>query len=71
MNCQQEFDAILRTLKKRRVELGISQESAGKKIGVNQSQFSKKENGTQEFTLYEFLLLCDLLNLKILNSDPG
>ena len=58
-----ELLVILGIIKKRRMDLGYSQKVMGDLVGCNQSQYSKKENGKQQFTVDEFLKLIECLRL--------
>lgn len=57
------FLETLGTIKKARKRQGMSQEKAGLVIGCNQSQYGKKERGQQQFTVWEFCLLAEALQI--------
>lgn len=53
------FFDLLGKIQEGRIKEGLSQTEAGKLIGCNQSQYGKKERGTQQFTLAEFCILAE------------
>lgn len=59
-----KYDLVLK-IRLRRKQKGITQKDASMLIGCNQSQYSKKEIGKQEFTLQEVFTLLDWLNLEL------
>jgi len=61
--CQDYLLPICRDLRKYRNIHGMSQKELAMSVGVNQSQYSKKELGKQEFTLSEIFAICIVLNL--------
>ena len=65
-----EKERILKTIKRRRRLLRITQAQAAGYCLVSQPQFSKKERGEQEFTLSELLALCQALDL-VLDCYPA
>jgi transcriptional regulator with XRE-family HTH domain len=62
--CQEYLSPICRDLRMYRNIRGLSQKSLSMAIGVNQSQYSKKELGKQEFTLSEIFEICKILDLE-------
>lgn len=65
MNSQEEINYFLKLIRKGRKNFGINQEQAAARIGCNQSQYSKKEKGIQQFTLEEYVKMCAFVGVTL------
>lgn len=63
-HCQAKMLNILQGIRKARKRVRINQAEMALYLGCNQSQYSKKEKGIQQFTLAEYLHICDILSLE-------
>jgi transcriptional regulator with XRE-family HTH domain len=52
-------------IKKLRLSKGYSQENMAMDLGLSQSQYSRRENGTIEFSLIEIKKICKILDLDL------
>ncbi len=60
---------FLEVIKSKREVLKYSQAEIAAKLGIQQSQYGKLENGKSEMTLEKFVEICNILNLKISDFD--
>lgn len=58
-------DAILGRIVSARDKKGVSQRELGGVLGLDQSAISKIERGNRNLDLYEFILLCDYLEIEL------
>ncbi|WP_343555595.1 helix-turn-helix transcriptional regulator [Sphingobacterium sp.] len=62
------YKTIGKNLKKRRKELGLSQEQVADKIPkMDRSKISDLENGKEDFVFSKLLSLCDALDFTVLD----
>ena len=52
-------------IKQIRISKGYSQENMAMDLGLSQSQYSRRENGTIEFSLNEIRQICKILDLDL------
>ena len=52
-------------IKQLRLSKGYSQENMAMDLGLSQSQYSRRENGTIEFSLNEIRKICKILDLDL------
>jgi transcriptional regulator with XRE-family HTH domain len=52
-------------IKKLRLSKGYSQENMAMDLGLSQSQYSRRENGTIEFSLVEIRRICKILDVDL------
>jgi transcriptional regulator with XRE-family HTH domain len=52
-------------IKQLRLNKGYSQENMAMDLGLSQSQYSRRENGTIEFSLNEIRKICKILDLDL------
>ncbi len=60
---------FLDVIKSKREILKCSQAEMAGKLGIQQSQYGKLENGKSEITLEKFVEVCNILDLKISDFD--
>ncbi len=58
-----QLKEILLLLRKRREELGISQDKMGRKIGIQQNSYFKLEKGDTKLDMLRFLQITTILDL--------
>jgi len=62
------FKVIGKNLRRRRLELDLTQEKLADKIPkMDRSKISDMENGKEDFVFSKLLYLCDALDLKLEN----
>ena len=61
----------LNLIKEARLAKGYSQENVAMDIGLSQSQYSRRENGSIVFSLEEIRMLCYILDLDIHDTVVG
>jgi len=59
-----EFRAMLKVL---RIEEGLSQSELARRLGLPQSYVSKYETGERRLAFLDFVLLCDALDISIVD----
>jgi transcriptional regulator with XRE-family HTH domain len=57
-------EKILIKIKKRRNELGYSQQYVSSQLNITQSSYNKIENGTTELSVAVLMKLCQILQLE-------
>ncbi|RKO72542.1 XRE family transcriptional regulator [Sphingobacterium puteale] len=63
------YKAIGKNLKRRRLELDLTQEKLADKIPkMDRSKISDMENGKEDFVFSKLLDLCDALDLTVLDA---
>jgi len=62
---------ILKNIKKRRLELGYTQEYMAHKLGIQQNVYSKIELNNIKLTACRFLLICELLEIEATKIIKG
>ena len=68
MSDKKEYE-IIEIIKKKRIELGYSQEYMADKLGISQSSYSRKENGTEKMSVVELSKIVDILGMSLSLSD--
>lgn len=58
-------------IKEARLAKGYSQENVALDLELSQSQYSRRENGSINFSLDEIRILCKILNLDLLQTVIG
>jgi len=64
---EKELNKILVTIKRRRSQLGYSQTFVAEKLHVTQNVYSKIESNKIKLTACRLSLLCDILEIDIVN----
>lgn len=59
----EQVSAVLAAIKKRRVELGYSQEFVASKLGISQNIYSKVESNQIKLTAERFVIICEVLQI--------
>jgi len=59
-----KIDNILNMIKQFRKAKLLTQSDVAQRLGVERSTYARKENGNIPFTLKEFLLIADILNIS-------
>jgi transcriptional regulator with XRE-family HTH domain len=62
---EKKVKIILKNIKKRRAELGYTQEYMAHKLGIKQNVYSKIELSNIKLTACRFLLICELLDVEV------
>ena len=59
MGCVHDISKI----KNKMSEIGMTQQKLAEKLGISSKTLANKINGKREYTLYEAIAICDILNL--------
>lgn len=65
MSKEVDRDQIGRKIRERRIELGLSQEELGEKLGVSYQQVQKYEKGISQLTVEKLQKIACILDVKI------
>ncbi len=56
---------VRRNIRKIRLEKNYTQEYIADELNISQSQYCKKENGTQKFSFDEIVGIASILNIEV------
>ncbi len=56
--------SIQRNIRAERVRCGFTQLEMASKLGLSATGYNHKENGKRQFTLDEFVLICNILGVN-------
>ena len=68
---KKKVKVILKNIKKRRLELGYTQDYMAHKLGIKQNVYSKIELNNIKLTACRFLVICELLEIEVTKIIKG
>ncbi len=68
---KKKVKVILKNIKKRRLELGYTQDYMAHKLGIQQNVYSKIELNNIKLTACRFLVICELLEIEVTKIIKG
>jgi transcriptional regulator with XRE-family HTH domain len=60
-----DLKPLLRTIRRKREEKGLTQEYMAKKLSTSQNVYSKLELGQTKLTVERLTIICEILNLEL------
>jgi len=68
---KKKVKVVLKNIKKRRLELGYTQDYMAHKLGIQQNVYSKIELNNIKLTACRFLVICELLEIEVTKIIKG